>query len=48
MSRNPEHEFEQLGGLGISGSQMYWSILTNKSDVHADMKEAILRANGWK
>ena len=47
MSRNPDHEFEQLGGLGISGSHMFWSILTDKSEVHADMKEAILSASGW-
>lgn len=47
MSRNPDHEFEQLGGLGISGGHMFWLILTDKSEVHADMKEAILSASGW-
>jgi hypothetical protein len=46
-SRNPDHEFEQTGGLGISAGHMFWSILTVKSEVHSDMKEAILRTNGW-
>ena len=48
MSRNPDHEFEQLGRLGISGRHMFWSILTDKSEVHASMKEAILSVNGWR
>ena len=48
MSRNPDHEFEQLGGLGISGRHMFWLILTDKSEVHASMKEAILSVNGWR
>jgi hypothetical protein len=46
-SRNPDHEFQQLGSLGIPNSHMFWSKMTSKTEIERDMKKAILIANGW-
>ena len=46
-SRNPDHEFQQLGSLGIPSSHMFWSKFTSKTEIEDDMKKAILTANGW-